>query len=79
MLDYKSDYQVYKELVWNVVTVALEKGLDQAIEEVLTHGTFFRSEILDITNVSLEDYKDDCSAAYKRELIIRNQLRESRH
>ncbi|MGG4108832.1 hypothetical protein AAXB25_33560 [Paenibacillus lautus] len=74
MGNYKSDYLNYKELVWAVVAVALEKGLDQAIEEVLTFESFTRSEVLDIANVSLDEYKKDCSAAYKRELRIRGEV-----
>lgn len=68
-MEWKSNDQIYKELVYAVVEHALgARNIVDAIEKTLSYGTFFRAEILDISGVQMDAYVSDCTALYIKEL-----------
>lgn len=68
-MELKSNYQIYKELVYAVVEHALgARNIVDAIEKTLLYETFTRTEILDIACVQMEAYVSDCTALYIKEL-----------
>ncbi|MEK5586642.1 hypothetical protein MKZ21_30755 [Paenibacillus sp. FSL P2-0536] len=68
-MELKSNYQIYKELVYAVVEHALGvRNIVDAIEKTLFYDTFTRTEILNISCVQMEAYVSDCTALYIKEL-----------
>ncbi|OBZ15905.1 hypothetical protein A8L34_28065 [Bacillus sp. FJAT-27264] len=69
---FKSEYHWYKEIVYKVVEHGLGiRNIYDAIDEIKVCGTSTLGEILDLADVAIEGYREDCVNLYIFEIELR--------